>query len=36
MLAAHAGLIASASLVLFPLLMVVSISLRPGNFATGT
>ncbi len=35
LLAAHAGLIAMCALVLFPLLMVVSISLRPGNFATG-
>ncbi len=35
LLAAHTGLIAVCILVLFPLLMVVSISLRPGNFATG-
>ena len=35
LLVAHAGLIAFCSLVLFPLLLVVSISLRPGNFATG-
>jgi maltose/maltodextrin transport system permease protein len=35
LLAAHAGLIAMCALVLFPLLLVVSISLRPGNFATG-
>ncbi|HYD42254.1 MAG TPA: maltose ABC transporter permease MalG [Anaeromyxobacter sp.] len=35
LLAAHAGLLAMCALVLFPLLMVVSISLRPGNFATG-
>jgi maltose/maltodextrin transport system permease protein len=35
LLLAHAGLVAFCSLVLFPLFMVVSISLRPGNFATG-
>ncbi len=35
LLAAHAGLIAVCVVVLFPLLLVVSISLRPGNFATG-
>lgn len=35
LLAAHSGLIAICVLVLFPLLLVVSISLRPGNFATG-
>ncbi len=35
LLAAHAGLIAMCALVLFPLLMILSISLRPGNFATG-
>jgi maltose/maltodextrin transport system permease protein len=35
LLAAHAGLIAVCLLVLFPLLLVVSISLRPGNLATG-
>ncbi len=34
-LAAHAFLIALCAIVIFPLLMVVSISLRPGNFATG-
>ena len=34
--AAHAGLIALIALTLFPLLAVVSISLRPGNFATGS
>ncbi len=33
--AAHAFLIGLCALVIFPLLMVVSISLRPGNFATG-
>lgn len=33
--AAHAFLIVLCLLVVFPLLMVVSISLRPGNFATG-
>lgn len=35
LLAAHAGLALLCALVLFPLLLVVSISLRPGNFATG-
>lgn len=35
LLAAHAGLICFLALILFPLLMIVSISLRPGNFATG-
>ncbi len=35
LLAAHTGLVAVCVLGLFPLLMVVSISLRPGNFATG-
>ena len=35
-LAAHAFLILLCTLVIFPLVMVVSISLRPGNFATGT
>ncbi len=35
LLAAHTGLIAFCALILFPLFMVVSISLRPGNFATG-
>jgi len=34
-LLAHAGLIAFLALVMFPLLMILSISLRPGNFATG-
>jgi maltose/maltodextrin transport system permease protein len=34
-LAAHAGLITLVALTMFPLLMIVSISLRPGNFATG-
>jgi maltose/maltodextrin transport system permease protein len=33
--AAHAALIALIAITLFPLLAVVSISLRPGNFATG-
>ncbi|MEN9420326.1 MAG: maltose transporter permease [Pseudomonadota bacterium] len=33
---AHTGLIALLALTLFPLLAVVSISLRPGNFATGS
>jgi len=36
LLAAHVFLIALCALVVFPLLMVISISLRPGNFATGT
>jgi maltose/maltodextrin transport system permease protein len=35
-LAAHAGLWLLLSLTLFPLLAVLSISLRPGNFATGS
>lgn len=34
--ALHLGLWALIALTLFPLLAVVSISLRPGNFATGT
>jgi maltose/maltodextrin transport system permease protein len=34
--AAHAGLWALLALTLFPLLAVISISLRPGNFATGS
>ena len=33
--AAHVGLILFCALILFPLLMIVSISLRPGNFALG-
>jgi maltose/maltodextrin transport system permease protein len=36
LLAAHAGLWALIAVTLFPLLAVVSISLRPGNFATGS
>jgi maltose/maltodextrin transport system permease protein len=35
-LAAHAGLWALIVVTLFPLLAVISISLRPGNFATGS
>ena len=35
-IAAHAFLIALCAAVMFPFLMVVSISLRPGNFATGS
>jgi maltose/maltodextrin transport system permease protein len=35
-LAAHAFLIALAALVIFPFLMILSISLRPGNFAAGS
>ena len=34
--AAHAGLCTLLALTLFPLLAVISISLRPGNFATGS
>ena len=34
--AAHAGLIALIAITIFPLLAVVSISLRPGNFSTGS
>ncbi|RMF15799.1 MAG: maltose ABC transporter permease MalG [Gammaproteobacteria bacterium] len=34
--AAHAGLLAFIALILFPLLMVISISFRTGNFATGS
>ena len=36
LLAAHAGLIALIALTIFPLLAIVSISLRPGNFSSGT
>jgi maltose/maltodextrin transport system permease protein len=35
-LAAHAFLIVLIALVIFPFLMVLSISLRPGNFASGS
>jgi maltose/maltodextrin transport system permease protein len=35
-LAAHAAVIAFIALIMFPLLAIVSISLRPGNFATGS
>lgn len=35
-LAAHTFLIAFIALILFPFLIVLSISLRPGNFSTGT
>jgi maltose/maltodextrin transport system permease protein len=35
-IAAHAGLWVLIAITLFPLLAVVSISLRPGNFATGS
>ena len=35
-LAAHAFLIGLILLVIFPFLMILSISLRPGNFATGS
>jgi maltose/maltodextrin transport system permease protein len=34
--AAHAGLIALIAITIFPLLAVVSISLRPGNFSNGS
>jgi maltose/maltodextrin transport system permease protein len=34
--AAHVGLIAFIALTVFPFLMVLSISLRPGNFAVGS
>ncbi len=34
-IAAHVGLCALIAVTLFPLLAVISISLRPGNFATG-
>jgi maltose/maltodextrin transport system permease protein len=33
--ASHVALVAFCALILFPLFMIVSISLRPGNFATG-
>ena len=32
---AHVGLVLFCALILFPLFMIVSISFRPGNFATG-
>jgi len=35
LIAAHIGLIAFCALIMFPLVMIVSISLRPGNFGTG-
>jgi maltose/maltodextrin transport system permease protein len=35
-LAAHAFMIGLIALVIFPFLMILSISLRPGNFATGS
>jgi maltose/maltodextrin transport system permease protein len=35
-IAAHTGLIVLLAFTLFPLLAVISISLRPGNFATGS
>ena len=35
-LAAHTGVIAFIALIMFPLLAIISISLRPGNFATGS
>jgi maltose/maltodextrin transport system permease protein len=35
-LAAHAFLLALCALVIFPYVIVISISLRPGNFATGS
>ena len=36
LVAAHAFLIALSAIVIFPFLMILSISLRPGNFATGS
>jgi maltose/maltodextrin transport system permease protein len=36
LLVAHAGLIALICVTVFPLLAIISISLRPGNFATGS
>jgi maltose/maltodextrin transport system permease protein len=36
LLVAHAGLIALICITVFPLLAIISISLRPGNFATGS
>ena len=36
LIAAHVGLIALIAITIFPLLAVVSISLRPGNFSTGS
>jgi maltose/maltodextrin transport system permease protein len=36
LVAAHAFLIALCAVVMFPFLMILSISLRPGNFATGS
>jgi maltose/maltodextrin transport system permease protein len=35
-LAAHAGLVVLIAITCFPLLAIVSISLRPGNFSTGS
>jgi maltose/maltodextrin transport system permease protein len=35
-LAAHAGILVFLALVLFPFFMIISISLRPGNFAVGS
>ena len=34
--ASHIGIIAFLALILFPFLMIISISLRPGNFASGS
>ncbi|MBB5017088.1 maltose/maltodextrin transport system permease protein [Chitinivorax tropicus] len=34
--AAHIGIIAFIALIMFPFVMILSISLRPGNFATGS
>ena len=36
LLAAHAFLLCLCAVVIFPFLMILSISLRPGNFATGS
>jgi maltose/maltodextrin transport system permease protein len=35
-IASHIGIIAFLALILFPFLMIISISLRPGNFASGS
>jgi maltose/maltodextrin transport system permease protein len=35
-IAAHVGVLAFIALITFPLLAIISISLRPGNFATGS
>ena len=35
-LASHLGMLAFIAIILFPLLMVISISFRSGNFASGS